>query len=759
MWVKWVPWRYLMRDLARRHGFLDPLSILMRLEGFAQPSEVGAPIELLRAGAVFHARGLLNTRAIQHNLDWVWPYWVERQFDPRGEAFIPRAFSLTHVNLTHRDWTAVGVPDCPALPIVDPRGLVTPHWDGWSLDAWILADDGRELVASRAPRARQRLTLGEDLGVETETEAGGLSLQARASVSSGDGRPELRLSWRARVDAAGWLAVVLRPYNPEGVSVIHEVTYSDSAWTVDRTERVEFPRPPDRLGFSEYRDGDVYARLPEPDTALSVRCGVGLATAAALFRLEPGREREISAHVPLDERDEAPPRGGRGPSWEAALASACALQVPDERMRFLFDAALRTLVLHSPGDGDVYPGPFTYKRFWFRDAAFIIDGLLAAGLVDRAERALDRFPSLQRHDGYFRSQEGEWDSNGEALWIMERFCRLTGRAAKPEWLAAARKGARWIIRKRLPPGAEHAGLLPAGFSAEHLGLNDFYYWDDFWAAAGLRSAAELLDAGEPSLAAELRRAAGEFLDAIDASLESVYRRRDARALASPRRAPTSAYPRAIPAAPGRRMDSGAIGSIAAGYPLRLWGPKDGRLLDTTAYLLDRCFVSGGFFQDMIHSGINAYLTLHVAQILLRAGDARCAELIRAVAGLASATGQWPEAIHPATRGGCMGDGQHAWAAAEWVMMIRNCFVREEPDGLVLCSGIPDEWLAGDGVRLGPTPTPYGAITVSMRRAESDVLVEWTWASPRGRPARFEVRRLGRAAVAVAAAAGVLRLPP
>ena len=50
-----------------------------RLRSFAQPSEVAEPIELLRAGALFHARGLVNTKAIQHNLDWVWPYRVERR--------------------------------------------------------------------------------------------------------------------------------------------------------------------------------------------------------------------------------------------------------------------------------------------------------------------------------------------------------------------------------------------------------------------------------------------------------------------------------------------------------------------------------------------------------------------------------------------------------------------------------------------------------------------------------------------------------
>ena len=66
--------------------------------------------------------------------------------------FIPRAFSITHVNLTHRNWTAIGVPDRDFLPIVDPRGLVTPLWDGWSLDGWIrnmfVREEGERLVVA-----------------------------------------------------------------------------------------------------------------------------------------------------------------------------------------------------------------------------------------------------------------------------------------------------------------------------------------------------------------------------------------------------------------------------------------------------------------------------------------------------------------------------------------------------------------------------------------------------------------------------------
>jgi hypothetical protein len=202
----------------------------------------------------------------------------------------------------------------------------------------------------------------------------------------------------------------------------------------------------------------------------------------------------------------------------------------------------------------------------------------------------------------------------------------------------------------------------------------------------------------------------------------------------------------MPASPYRRLDSGAVGSLAAGYPLQLFAPLDGRLLDTAEFLLSQCLVNGGFYQDIIHSGVNPYLTLHLAQVLLRAGDRRYQPLVRTVAHLASPTGQWPEAVHPRTGGGCMGDGQHAWASAEWVLMIRNLFVREEVGRLVLASGILPEWMATEGpISLGPAPTPFGAVSVEILPRGDRAEVRWS-GSWRGAPPPVEVRVPGFSAV-------------
>jgi hypothetical protein len=728
------PIRVLISRAARAYGFLDPVKLVAKIRGFAQPSEFSEPIELLRAGMLFHARGLVNTKAIQNNLDWIWPYWVERQFNPDDVSFIPRAFSFSHINLTHRNWTAVGRPDVPYYPIVDPRGLVTPLFDGWSLDFWLVTAAGKILAPAKLATFSQTLACDSNLHVRSVATWSEASLETDVALVVNNTEPHCSVAVRPVGLREGWVAVSLRPYNPEGISFMEKiaVTADQSGLLVNGRHPVLFDRKPSRIVLSTYKDGDASQRLSEPVSETAVNCSVGMATAVALFPLESVAEHPLDVRTPIYNELEPKKRlviTARIP-WNDALSRYAKLRIADVRKQRLYDLAVANLVLHAPDE--VYPGPYTYKRFWFRDAAFVLNAILALGDVERVRRALRQFAPRQRHDGYFLSQEGEWDSNGEAIWTYHRFCTLTGEPPTEEWLVAIEKGAKWIMEKRLPrdSGLPEAGLLPAGFSAEHLGPNDFYYWDDFWAVAGLRCAAEMLEQRSPKFAARCAAEAEDFLATIVRSFPVGPHRR---------------FPGAIPASPRRRMDSGAIGSIVADYPLQLFPPADTAILRTADYLRDHSSYDGGFFQNMIHSGINAYLTLHLAQVRLRAGEVQAAwDLIDRVAALASPTGQWPEAIHPRTFGGCMGDGQHIWAAAEWALMLRACWLRSEDDRIVIAPGVPEAWWSAEtGAAFGPTLTRFGAVSVSVRAKSggSGVLltVDGNW---RGQPPRLDVRLPG-----------------
>lgn len=750
---RFLPWKMIVRRAARAYGVMDPSMWLARLRQFSQPSEVQEPIELLRAGIHFHARGLINTKAIQHNLDWVWPYWVERQFDPADESFVPRAFSFSHINLTHRNWTAVGLPELSLTSIVDPRGLVTPLHDGWSLDFWLSNSEGRCLLPSKVTDdgCEQVRICDPVTGVQTNILSEDMQLQSVISMVVQDQQPVLRIQLAAFTSGGGHLAVGIRPYNPEGIQFVDslESLTSRTGWLVNETHKVLTSRPADRLLTSHYDHGDVVPQissserdLPPPTQPVREDCDQGMATGASVFHFDEDKF-ELEVTVPLQtelQEQGQPERFQPSVTWADVRMPLARLCVPDFRMQQLYEAAVDSLILLSVDD--IVPGPYTYRRFWFRDACLMMHPMLAIGMVDRCQRMLDQFPGRQQRNGYFRSQNGEWDSNGQVLWILDRFRRMTHRPLSKPLIGMMDRAVEWLAEKRVPLTADerHAGLLPAGFSAEHLGPNDFYYWDDFWAEAGLRAAESIWrHNGQPSKAARAHTLAEEYQTAIERSLQDI---------------PESRTLGGIPASPYRRMDAGAIGSMVVDYPLQLTAANDRRVSATLEALLQNNLFLGGFFQDMIHSGINAYLTLDLAQSLLRNGDPRYRELVDAVARLASPTGHWPEAIHPRTGGGCMGDGQHGWAAGEWVMMIRNLFVREEEQlrepvdnqpgdasderrrgRLVIGSGLYREWFQQDAdLSFGPALTAWGTVSVRVVQPKSSpmVVVDAHWHSQQPR---------------------------
>jgi len=740
MWLNWLPWKYIVRYVARKKGFIDPIALLARINAVAQPAQTMAPVELLRAGAVLHARGFMNNNVIQHNLDWVWPYWVERQFDPGDPAFIPRAFSMTHINLTQRNWTAVGYPGCAETPVVDARGLVMPFFDSWSLEGWFVPVAGEALLPSRAKAAKQWLEYEPNLKVITETAWEGSRLTSTSEVIGTSTGPRLRVTLHLKAGRPGALVACLRPYNAEGVSFVNDLAVTPDAqgWDVNGKPAVRFSRRPDTNLLSTYHEGDVYAALHAggQGSAVSrerVACEVGMATGAAVYHAYAGDEIEVQMEVALGKdsmdstRDDSanlppniPPTIPREDdlaekAWSEALAESIPFSVGGTKKRFgfFYHAATRTTVLLSPRE--IFAGPYTYKRFWYRDAAIIVHAIMCAGHKRIAKRALDFFLQGQTRTGYFKSQEGEWDSNGQVLWAFGRYGRLFNESPDASWVEAARKAVLWIERKRAaaPAGERQDGLMPAGFSAEHLGPNDHYYWDDFWTIGGLRLAAEMLRAAGDSRTAETAAREAEALaKAVEVSLALTAARYGASGM---------------PASPHRRPDSGAVGSLAVAFPLQLWPAGDPRIAATTDYLCRNCLIYDAFYHDISHSGINPYLSLHIAQSLLRDGDVRFAPLMEAIAALASDTGQWPEAIHPQLRTGCMGDGQHAWAAAEWLMMIRNCFVFEEEyeNRVVIAAGITPDWCDPETpARFGPAPTRFGSVTVSLERRGEDLKLNW-----------------------------------
>ncbi|MBV8160840.1 MAG: hypothetical protein JO265_07955, partial [Acidimicrobiia bacterium] len=306
-------------------------------------------------------------------------------------------------------------------------------------------------------------------------------------------------------------------------------------------------------------------------------------------------------------------------------------------------------------------------------------------------------------DGYFFSQRQEWDSNGAAIWALAEHWRLTrDEQVLQGTIQSVSKGVRWIERKRHSKRRRRdetlAGLMPASISAEHLGPFDYYYWDDFWALRGLLDGAQLLAAaGDERAAGQATEWAAGLRADLDRSLAIV-----AEQLGSP----------VIPAGPRRRPDPAMVGSLVACVPLGLLAADDPAVVATLGALREFC-LGDAFYQSIAHTGLGTYLTLQLAFVELEQGDRRALDRLRWLRSAASPTYTWPEAIHPQLGGGCMGDGHHGWAAADFLSLVRNLLVREVDGGLAMLSLLPDEWI-GQHLEVHDAPTHHGRLSFAVR---------------------------------------------
>ncbi len=717
-----------------------PSQAIHQLQIAGQLSDVdgsGFPAELFQLSAPMITRGLLNYALLQMKRDWVYPHWVHRQLDPKNESFIARSQNPLLLNITHRNWTLLGSPTGKHEAIIDPRGLATPLPREWSIDVWLKTEKDLFLPSFHFPSSQKFDTQAPR--VITRFEVDGFVLDLEAFVdSTNHGRDVLfqRITVMNDGKLSGNLAVcvAVRPFNPEGVSPIHRIEYRPSRQIViDQCLGIVFAEEPRAVFCSNSEQGDVVnllrqqnlQRWYEEDENIqekqSISCTIGLAHAVVVFPLKllPGQHHSIHYSTALGTKEELhllQPKATWRVSFENRLerhqthwikerSLGAQITLADESLQKMFDAnVLALLQLH---DGKfISPGPYLYHHFWFRDAAPMVYALDRMGFHRRVRQVIDAFPERQMSDGFFRGPDGEWDSNGEALWVVEQHAKLTHSYS---WLnhyfPSLQRAAEWILKKKRTSkdtATTHRGLLPPSLSAEHFGTVDQYYWDSFWGLAGIRSAVGLAHkVHKEELAVHWEREAEMFAGDIYRSLEKVAARLGREV---------------IPASPSRPFDESAIGFVCGIYPLALEDVYPNAFQMTLDEFTDRYVDEKGFYHPIIHSGYNAYLTLQLAHAyLLRNNPQRAWRIANTIFHRCISPYSLPEAIHPKTGGGAMGDGHHGWVAAEIVLFLLDCLVREKENALLVFHDIyPGMLKWGTDTSVNGIATSFGKFHCSLQ---------------------------------------------
>ncbi len=721
----------LLRQSVRLFDQSESLEIVDAVARLSTMGDRHIPKELVTLGIKMHVRGFLNTVAVQGNLDWVWPYWIERQFNPNGKSYIPRGHGLPQINLTHRNWTIIGALGNSHRAIVDPRSLITPWKDGWSLDYWIELK-GHLYTPARLPSVKQRIH-PQYPQVKTHFEVEKIAVKTCVFVTKV--RDKHYLLVRVRLVNRGThrkplkFYFSLRPYNPEGISLIRHLEFKeDRLCLVNGHMAMILEEAPDRVYCSNYEEGDVSLIRTSKQTRPKISCEMGMATGLVEYTisLEPQAQKEylalltMTSDVPslspssvLEGFNYQAVRRQFRDRWHDHLSAGAEVGFPDQNLTRSFMANRMYLQIFDRGQV-MTPGALTYDDCWIRDSAFMIHALDKLGFHSQAREKLLHFPTRQSKDGFFNFQEGEWDANGSTIWVVVEHFRLTGdRELLAQLYPSLLRAAHWIERKRhkatkSPNG--HAGLLPRGFSAEHLGPSDYYYWDNFWCLAGLKAVAF---AAQTLGKKEDEQALTSYAHAYWKDIERTWGQSDQ----------SSEVP-FLPAAPGRRIDSGAIGSLCSVYPLKLIDPRHPRVQNTIRLIEDRYLIGQGFIQNHFHSGVNCYLSAQLAQCYLACGNPKAWDVVRYLLKCATPTYTWPEAIHPTTGGGCMGEGHHGWAAAEWILLLMNLLFVEKQGSLLITPLLQKEHLqAGTIFSVCNAPSPFGKINFILSVDKKEIWLE------------------------------------
>ncbi len=701
-------------SFLRLHPDVEPLIA----GGFrlTNPLSAAYPSENLSFASRVIASGMWNYCFFQFYRHFAGPYWVERQYNPADPSFIPRASSLLSMNLTHRTWMGLRSPVGRTYSMVDPAGSLSPIAGGYSIELGI--KDGVKLMLGTRGDLKVRQRPFQDLPAartEYETKKGQTAVWTATGCAEEPDWVYSRIDYDA--DSAIEIVLGVRPFNPEGAALIRDLSLQiqpeGSVLWINKKPEVFFRKTPDEVRFSNLETGDAYFQS-EPHGV--VHCPHGIATGALIYRVHGKGSIHFYARSNQNGRGDIP-LSFLAEEREINRSLSAWEQKIDRGAHFVcgrnsWNRAAKVFagyVLSLQTGPDITPGVFTYNQFWFRDAAYMVSALTAWGFTEQARMVLSTYPGRQSRDGFFKSHEGEWDSNGQAIWTLAHFIEHTGdiellKLSYP----SVRKGAEWIMKKRRAgPGGV---ILPAGFSAEHLGPADHYYWDNIWSIAGLLHASHL--AGLMGERADERR----FLEASEE-----YRRDLLDVSAKDRQ-----QYRLITAAPNRPMDSGMIGNICAIYPLDLVVFPEDEMRRTVRQIHRDFFSRDLFFHPIIHSGYNIYLSLQMAQSHLRLGDARRARRIfKRVLKSKSELWTYPEAIHPNTGGGVMGDGFHGWAFAEVLLLLREFVVGSRDGVLTLFRGLRNRELMGDFF-FGPFPLQGGKITIrgNMSRKKARIHIDF-----------------------------------
>lgn len=587
--------------------------------------------------------------------------------------------------------------------VVEPGNAFSPGL--WTVGISLVVRQG-ELVA---PQTRDLpWSFGEHMpAIVSEYKAGDAHVRSELCHIGGKGWSGVDY-FRARIDRrVEDAALVISDVGPAGGRIRGMEWHAErNALTVDGGPTLEFETPVSiELLMADEAHDSPFA-VAHFQSELKVRVFHGYA-GRAFCDMEPCVPRGMS----VDEGFVA-----AAERWSRALPAR--IYAPDARIERMWEqTAFHILSAMECGLPRISAN--NYPIFWIRDCVIVLKALDVMGRSDLARIGCDYLAPIVFSGGF----GAESDNPGEGLWALSQHALMTRDA---DWARSVmhdvRRRVDWIERMLsadepiyMPcdmrtiwahwwPGSD---LVCLAHERNHIhGRMDGHspdFYINCWAYAGLDGAARIAElAGESELACKWQERAAALDAAIAAELLPKY--------GNERDSCVAPYPSGA-----LQAEHGALRqAFVEWYDLHRLTPSGQRVPEELWTYFEAAQMHNAFMlgeRERAWSCLDGFLS-----------DARWQDMAIFTEGRWNATEMLPFGTGKYGRGwlqqGALGANMpHNWTSSEVMLLLRDMFVREEAEGLVLFEGVPGKWLyPGACFGFDDMPTRFGVVSV---RAEVD----------------------------------------
>jgi len=646
-------------------------------------------------------------------------------------------------------WTIVGLPWEDDECLLGETGTVEPYDGGFSVMPMITTGDGASFtwadVTLTQSLARDYLPLP---AARWNAERWQLDVAAVPLPGKSSTLVRYRFANRGTKPFAGSLHLLLRPVqlNPQwqygGLSPIREAQCVRAEpfdyVRVNGEPRMLLLDPPAAVGAAAYTSRDILALSgPLPSKATDTAGKVHVKLRYDLH-VPAGAHRDIVVAYPMKRAvrlsselvadpattfEKIQNRAAR--DWSERLGRFD-IRIPEKRLVDVLRSNLAYILLNQDGPW-IKPGPRNYNRSWIRDGALTSLALLRMGMNRPVARYIRAYAAVLPASGWVPwvihadgrptafvtgTREGhEYDSQGQLAFLVRQYLDFTGderfaRAIYPAVIRALQFAAA-LRRERMTEAYETAaqlqpyyGILPESNSHEGYYPATHSYWDNFWFLRGLKDGIYLSERlNFPEDAAWLREEEADFRQSLFASIRRVISRDN------------------LDYIPGC-VEKGDFDATSTAIAVMACG-ENGRLPEPYArQTFDRYYEH--FLARLRPGGAESFTPYEVrtADAFIRMGQReRALSMLRHFVSDAVRPVGWnhfAEVVHGRRRApSYIGDMPHTWVGSGYISAVRNLFVYETEERLVLAGGVDAAWTE-DGVWVQSLPTRFGPVSYSLQ---------------------------------------------